>query len=121
MTFDGMTVPAVVVWSVPAGRTISPLSARPAAPSGRGEPIRLHRIRSLRHDAPRRAGAGLRELSHEFGMALPPGAGSPVLKAGRAFVRDEFDASEEAARLGILFVSAMSEAPHPDIRPGAQR
>ena len=42
-------------------------------------------------------------------------------KAGRAFVRDEFDASEEAARLGILFVSAMSEAPHPDIRPGAQR
>lgn len=30
---------------------------------------------------------GLRELSHEFGMTLPPGAGSPVLKAGRAFVQ----------------------------------
>ena len=30
---------------------------------------------------------GLRELGHEFGMTLPPGAGSPVLSAGRAFVR----------------------------------
>ena len=30
---------------------------------------------------------GLRELSGEFGMTLPPGAGSPVLKAGRAFVQ----------------------------------
>jgi ribonuclease HIII len=31
---------------------------------------------------------GLRELEHEFGTRLPPGAGSPVLVAGRAFVRD---------------------------------
>ncbi len=30
---------------------------------------------------------GLRELGHEFGMTLPPGAGAPVLSAGRAFVR----------------------------------
>ncbi|MDA1195403.1 MAG: ribonuclease HIII, partial [Planctomycetota bacterium] len=30
---------------------------------------------------------GLRELSNEFGMTLPPGAGTPVLVAGRAFVR----------------------------------
>lgn len=30
---------------------------------------------------------GLRELSTEFGMDLPPGAGSPVLKAGREFKR----------------------------------
>ncbi|MDF1701483.1 MAG: ribonuclease HIII [Planctomycetota bacterium] len=30
---------------------------------------------------------GLRDLSHEFGMTLPPGAGSPVLKAGRSFLR----------------------------------
>ena len=29
---------------------------------------------------------GLRELSNEFGHTLPPGAGTPVLKAGRAFV-----------------------------------
>jgi ribonuclease HIII len=30
---------------------------------------------------------GLRELSHEFGHTFPPGAGAPVLQAGRAFVR----------------------------------
>jgi len=30
---------------------------------------------------------GLRELSHEFGHTLPPGAGAPVLAAGREFVR----------------------------------
>jgi len=29
----------------------------------------------------------LRDLGHEFGHALPPGAGAPVLKAGREFVR----------------------------------
>ena len=29
---------------------------------------------------------GLRELGHEFGMTIPPGAGAPVLKAGRTFV-----------------------------------
>jgi len=31
--------------------------------------------------------AGLRELSHEFGFTFPPGAGAPVLAAGRDFVR----------------------------------
>ncbi len=30
---------------------------------------------------------GLRELSHEFGMTLPPGAGSPVLRGGSTFIR----------------------------------
>jgi len=30
---------------------------------------------------------GLGDLSHEFGMTLPPGAGSPVLRAGTAFIR----------------------------------
>lgn len=30
---------------------------------------------------------GLRELGHEFGMTIPPGAGPPVLKAGRAFIQ----------------------------------
>lgn len=31
--------------------------------------------------------AGLKELGHEFGMDFPPGAGDPVLKAGREFKR----------------------------------
>ncbi|MBK8206889.1 MAG: ribonuclease HIII [Planctomycetes bacterium] len=30
---------------------------------------------------------GLKDLSHEFGTEFPPGAGGPVLQAGRAFVR----------------------------------
>ncbi|MBX3458973.1 MAG: ribonuclease HIII [Planctomycetes bacterium] len=30
---------------------------------------------------------GLKELGHEFGQEFPPGAGDPVIKAGRAFVR----------------------------------
>jgi ribonuclease HIII len=30
---------------------------------------------------------GLRELETEFGQALPPGAGPPVIKAGREFVK----------------------------------
>ncbi len=30
---------------------------------------------------------GLKELSHEFGFTFPPGAGTPVLTAGREFVR----------------------------------
>ena len=29
----------------------------------------------------------LKELEHEFGQAFPPGAGTPVLKAGRDFVK----------------------------------
>ncbi|MCA8911385.1 MAG: ribonuclease HIII [Planctomycetes bacterium] len=29
----------------------------------------------------------LKELEHEFGQSFPPGAGSPVLKAGREFVK----------------------------------
>lgn len=31
--------------------------------------------------------SGLRDLSHEFGFTFPPGAGTPVLVAGREFVR----------------------------------
>ncbi|MBE7490431.1 MAG: ribonuclease HIII [Planctomycetes bacterium] len=31
--------------------------------------------------------AGLKELGHEFGMEFPPGAGEPVLRAGREFRR----------------------------------
>ncbi|MBX3472795.1 MAG: ribonuclease HIII [Planctomycetes bacterium] len=31
--------------------------------------------------------AGLKELGHEFGMTFPPGAGSPVVQAGREFKR----------------------------------
>jgi len=30
---------------------------------------------------------GLKELEHEFGQPFPPGAGPPVIKAGREFVR----------------------------------
>lgn len=30
---------------------------------------------------------GLKELEHEFGQSFPPGAGSPVIRAGREFVR----------------------------------
>ncbi len=30
---------------------------------------------------------GLKDLRHEFGTEFPPGAGSPVIQAGRAFVR----------------------------------
>lgn len=30
---------------------------------------------------------GLKELEHEFGQPFPPGAGSPVIKAGREFVK----------------------------------
>lgn len=30
---------------------------------------------------------GLKRLEHEYGCAFPPGAGDPVLRAGRAFVR----------------------------------
>jgi ribonuclease HIII len=30
---------------------------------------------------------GLKDLEHEFGMPFPPGAGPPVIKAGREFVR----------------------------------
>ena len=41
--------------------------------------------------------------------------------AGRETVTAEYDASEEAARLGILLVSAMSGAAHPAKRPGAAR
>jgi ribonuclease HIII len=36
---------------------------------------------------------GLRELEHDYGMKFPPGAGAPVLKAGRQFVKT-FSADE---------------------------
>jgi ribonuclease HIII len=43
---------------------------------------------------------GLRELEHEYGMSFPPGAGPPVLKAARAFVRA--CGADELARVAKL-------------------
>ena len=83
---------------------------------------------------------GVTELVEDgvSGRVVPPGdvkalrdaiAGllkDPALRAGmgaegRKRVAAEFDAGEEAARLGILLVSAMAGAPHPEKRPGSSR
>ena len=46
--------------------------------------------------------SGLKELGHEFGMVFPPGAGSPVLKAGREF-KNTFGAPELASVAKLHF------------------
>nr|WP_040754304.1 glycosyltransferase family 4 protein [Wenxinia marina] len=85
--------------------------------------------------ATRVGGVGELIVEGETGLTVPPGdvsalsdailrlAGDPDLRrrlgvAGRALVADEFDADEEAARLGVLFMSYATGAPRPAIRPG---
>jgi len=52
------------------------------------------------------------------GLLSDPKARARMGEAGRRTVRQEFDAMEEAARLGILFVSYHSDQARPGKRPG---